>query len=44
LSDGQYDDAELPLIEVVEADKQMSGITHPSMLTSMANLASTYRN
>jgi hypothetical protein len=40
LSDGRYDDAELPLTEVVEANKQILGINHPFTLANMANLAS----
>jgi tetratricopeptide (TPR) repeat protein len=44
LSDGRYDDAELPLTDVVEVGKQILGINHPNTLSSMANLASTYRH
>jgi tetratricopeptide (TPR) repeat protein len=44
LSDGQYDDAKMPLTEVLEADKRILGINHPSTLTSMANLALIWRS
>jgi hypothetical protein len=44
LDDGQYDDAESPLTKLLEADKQILGINHPSTLSSMGNLALTYQN
>ncbi|KKA24369.1 hypothetical protein T310_1554, partial [Rasamsonia emersonii CBS 393.64] len=44
LRDGRYFEAELPLTEAAEATKQMLGVEHPETLTSMGNLASTYRN
>ncbi|KAK6605164.1 hypothetical protein H4I96_05746 [Botrytis cinerea] len=43
-SDGRYNEATVPLVEVMERDKSVFGQEHPSTLTSMANLASTYRN
>jgi len=44
LSDGRYNDAEKPFLEVMEANKMVLGEEHPATLTSMANLASTYCN
>ena len=44
LSDGRYNEAETPFIEVMERHKRILGQEHPSTLTSMANLAATYRN
>ncbi|EDN98515.1 hypothetical protein SS1G_13374 [Sclerotinia sclerotiorum 1980 UF-70] len=44
LSDGRYNEAEVPFVEVMERHKSVFGQEHPSTLTSMANLASTYRN
>ncbi|EDO00634.1 hypothetical protein SS1G_14521 [Sclerotinia sclerotiorum 1980 UF-70] len=44
LSDGRYNEAEVPFVEVMERHKSVFGEEHPSTLTSMANLASTYRN
>ncbi|KKA23702.1 kinesin light chain 1, partial [Rasamsonia emersonii CBS 393.64] len=44
LSDGRYNDAEKPFLEVMEARKKVLGEEHPATLASMANLASTYRN
>ncbi|BCR88831.1 uncharacterized protein ACHE_50029A [Aspergillus chevalieri] len=43
-SDGRYKEAEKLLVQVMEIRKQVLGPEHPSILTSMANLASTYRN
>jgi hypothetical protein len=42
LSDEQYDKAEALFLEVMERHKRVLGQENPSMLTSMANLASTY--
>ncbi|RYP57172.1 hypothetical protein DL770_010735 [Monosporascus sp. CRB-9-2] len=42
--DGRYREAEAPFERVVETRKTKLGADHPSTLTSMANLASTYRN
>jgi tetratricopeptide (TPR) repeat protein len=44
LSDGRYNEAEAPFIEVMERHKRVLGQEHPDTPTSMANLASTYRN
>ncbi|CAG8972335.1 hypothetical protein HYALB_00001738 [Hymenoscyphus albidus] len=44
LSDGRYDEAEAPFVEVMTRHKRVLGHEHPSTLTSIANLASTYRN
>ncbi|KFY03632.1 hypothetical protein O988_01348, partial [Pseudogymnoascus sp. VKM F-3808] len=41
---GRWDDAEKLDVQVMETRKAKLGVEHPSMLTSMANLASTYRN
>ena len=41
-SDGRYNDAEVPLIEVVERRKRVLGAEHPEALTSINNLAATY--
>ena len=43
-SDGRYNEAEVSFMEVAERRKKVLGEEHPSTLTSMANLASTYRN
>ncbi|KAK8900838.1 hypothetical protein QC760_010602 [Botrytis cinerea] len=43
-SDGRYNEAAVPFVEVMERDKSVFGQEHPSTLTSMANLASTNRN
>ncbi|KAK6592352.1 kinesin light chain [Botrytis cinerea] len=43
-SDGRYNEATVPFVEVMERDKSVFGQEHPDTLTSMANLASTYRN
>jgi tetratricopeptide (TPR) repeat protein len=42
--DGQWDEAEVAFTQVLEMRKRVLGPDHPSTLTSMANLASTYRN
>jgi len=44
LSDGRWDEAEQPFMQVMEASARVLGQEHPSTLTSMANLASTYQN
>jgi hypothetical protein len=41
-SDGQYKAAEELQVEVMETSKRVLGNKHPDMLTSIANLASTY--
>ncbi|KAH8598604.1 P-loop containing nucleoside triphosphate hydrolase protein, partial [Bisporella sp. PMI_857] len=43
-SDGRYNEAEAPFVEVMERYERVLGLEHPSTLTSMANLASTYRD
>ncbi|KAL4749727.1 P-loop containing nucleoside triphosphate hydrolase protein [Aspergillus terricola var. indicus] len=43
-SDGRYNEAEQLQVQVLETWKQVLGPEHPDTLTSMANLASTYRN
>ncbi|KAI2483738.1 TPR-12 multi-domain protein [Pyrenophora tritici-repentis] len=40
----RWDDAEKLFVQVMETRKKKLGLDHPSTLTSMANLASTYRN
>jgi hypothetical protein len=42
--DGRYNEAEGPFFKVMETRKTKQGADHPHTLTSMANLASTYRN
>ncbi|KAH8669663.1 hypothetical protein BGZ60DRAFT_564114 [Tricladium varicosporioides] len=42
-SDGRYNEAEKQFIEVFTTRKRVLGLEHPSTLTSMANLASTYQ-
>jgi len=44
LSDGRYDEAEKPFLEVMETSSRVLGAEHPSTLTSIANLASTFWN
>src|SRR5204862_129233 len=44
LSDGRYNEAEKALLEVMRRNRTVLGEEHPDTLTSMANLASTYRN
>ncbi|KAH8588759.1 hypothetical protein B0O99DRAFT_524437 [Bisporella sp. PMI_857] len=44
LSDGRYNEAETPFVEVMQRHNRVLGQQHPDMLTSMANLALTYRN
>jgi hypothetical protein len=41
---GRWGDAEKLFVQVLEMSKRKLGADHPSTLTSMANLASTYRN
>jgi hypothetical protein len=41
---GRWDDAEKLEVVVIETRKTVLGVDHPSTLTSMANLASTYSN
>ncbi|KAK7937544.1 uncharacterized protein PG986_014412 [Apiospora aurea] len=41
---GHWEAAEKLFVEVMETSKQKLGPDHPDTLTSMANLASTYRN
>ncbi|KAL5371346.1 hypothetical protein DPSP01_014329 [Paraphaeosphaeria sporulosa] len=43
-SDGRYEEAEELEVQVLETRKRVLGEEHPSTLTSMGNLASTYRN
>src|SRR5579862_5269146 len=43
-SDGRYDEAEKSFSQVMETRKRELGGEHPSTLTSMANLASTFWN
>ena len=43
-SDGRYREAEGPFKEASQTFKKVLGEEHPDTLTSMANLASTYRN
>jgi WD40 repeat protein len=43
-SNGRYNKAEVSFIEVAERQKKVLGAEHPDTLTSIANLASTYRN
>ncbi|KAL4998951.1 hypothetical protein BDV10DRAFT_63008 [Aspergillus recurvatus] len=43
-SDGRYNEAEELFVQVMVTWKQVLGPDHPDTLTSMANLASTYRN
>ncbi|KAF1965815.1 HET-domain-containing protein [Bimuria novae-zelandiae CBS 107.79] len=42
--DGRYEEAEELFVQVMETRKRVLGEEHPDTLTSMANLASTYRN
>ncbi|KAF2260812.1 HET-domain-containing protein [Lojkania enalia] len=42
--DGRYNEAEELFMQAMEIRKKKLGADHPSTLTSMANLASTYRN
>jgi hypothetical protein len=43
-SDGRYNEAERLFSEVVETRTRVLGEEHPDTLTSMANLALTYRS
>ncbi|KAF4625403.1 hypothetical protein G7Y89_g12766 [Cudoniella acicularis] len=42
--DGRWNEAEAAITEVLEIEKRDLGANHPSTLTSIAKLASTYRN
>jgi tetratricopeptide (TPR) repeat protein len=44
LESGHWEKAEELFVQVMETRKRVLGQEHPSTLTSMANLASTYRN
>ena len=44
LSDGRWNEAESSFTQVLEIEKRNLGAEHTDTLTSMANLASTYRN
>ncbi|KAF1967610.1 kinesin light chain [Bimuria novae-zelandiae CBS 107.79] len=44
LSDGRYNESEELFEQVMETSLRVLGEEHPDTLTSMANLASTYRN
>ncbi|KAF7515022.1 hypothetical protein PCG10_004064, partial [Penicillium crustosum] len=41
---GRWEEAEQLQVQVMETSKTKLGVDHPSTLTSMANLASTYSN
>ncbi|KAF2194133.1 hypothetical protein K469DRAFT_191889 [Zopfia rhizophila CBS 207.26] len=43
-SDGRYNEAEVPFMEVADMRKKVLATEHPSTLTSMADLASTFWN
>jgi hypothetical protein len=43
-SDGRYKEAKELQVQVMETTKGVLGEEHPDTLTSMGNLASTYRN
>ena len=43
-SDGRYKESEVLEVQVMQTTKRVLGIEHPSTLTSIANLASTYGN
>ncbi|KAM3072468.1 hypothetical protein ACMFMG_009268 [Clarireedia jacksonii] len=43
-SDGRYNEAEAPFMEVMERSKRVFGQEHPYTLTSIADLASTFWN
>jgi hypothetical protein len=43
-SDGRFKEAEELFVQVMETRKRVLREDHPDTLTSMANLASTYRN
>jgi tetratricopeptide (TPR) repeat protein len=43
-SDGRYQECEELFIQILETEKRVLGIEHPDTLTSINNLASTYRN
>jgi tetratricopeptide (TPR) repeat protein len=41
--DGRWDEAEIPLTQVLDIEKGTLGADHPDTLTTMSSLASTYR-
>ncbi|KAF2189111.1 HET-domain-containing protein [Zopfia rhizophila CBS 207.26] len=43
-ADGRWSEAEIAYSQVLEMEKKEVGVEHPSTLTSMANLASTFWN
>jgi tetratricopeptide (TPR) repeat protein len=43
-SDGRWNEAEESFSQILETEMRELGADHPSTLTSMANLASTYKN
>ncbi|KAF3389686.1 Kinesin light chain 2 [Talaromyces pinophilus] len=43
-SDGRYHEAELLYMKLMRINQGKAGTTHPEILTTMADLASTYRN
>jgi len=43
-SDGRFNEAGVLFVEVIETRMRVLGAEHPSTLTSMANLASTFWN
>lgn len=43
-SDGQYNESEELFMQVMETRKRVPGEEHPSALTSMANLAHTWKS
>ncbi|KAG4434967.1 hypothetical protein IFR05_009548 [Cadophora sp. M221] len=43
-ADGRWDEAEAAFVEGLEIEKRELGADHPDTLTSMANLASTFRD
>ncbi|KAF2183895.1 kinesin light chain, partial [Zopfia rhizophila CBS 207.26] len=43
-SDGRYNESEQVFVQVMETRKRVLGEEHPDTLSSMGNLASTYRN
>jgi hypothetical protein len=44
LSDGRYNEAEELFVQVMETRKRVLGAEHPDTLTSMANLAFTWKS
>jgi tetratricopeptide (TPR) repeat protein len=43
-SDGRYNEAETPILRVMETRRKVLGLEHPDTLTSLGNLALTYWN